>query len=462
MFSDHFTESELYQQLEAVQQPLGSLEILEVDDSGTALLKLGLAQERAFRAKTADELLDLSHTIQQDESQTDAKDTEDTAVIVARMQADLGRIEQLNHWTQTVDFKGLSSFSLKTNKLASILSGAITENGVTTSFESASEIVTRYYDSFKTGTVPSSYSFHYEPYQLTLLGMRSNTIFGNSKATCLKAALYSIRMHQTGAQRIGEIPGFNLDASACTHLTPLASGLIRACPAFKESSYFYSDSQTPEALLFFHSGYAFGGQRGESERYPRGKKDGPEDCSSWLSKITDINANFCTTLHQLGHYRAQLVMQGHLSPFGSEQGPEPLSDRLQTELAELQRICDPIKISDPQRDIRPGQLFAYRTYNLRQDPQKRGMGTSGHTGVVVGFGNRGRESGLLIFAYGRQMPDAEGFGLQIIPWVKEPENRTLMFFNPKNPDIKNAALRQMPNLAELEQLEERVMVRQML
>ena len=209
--------------------------------------------------------------------------------------------------------------------------------------------------------------------------------------------------------------GFDIDESATVHLTPVPKG-IETIEGFDRFTYHYSDERTPQALAFVHSGYAFGGSRGEEHLYPHGKPYVPQDCSSWLASLTGCASPF-TTWTQLVLHRKH---SGQSDPDATSQG-----------VLDFEAVCNTVNVSDPQRDIRPGQIMAYRSFDLSKDPEMKGPGNGGHTGLVLGFHSQGAESRVRVLSYNRSMPNQEGFGVQDMAYHTETgSNKRSMFFSP--------------------------------
>ena len=311
-------------------------------------------------------------------------------------------------------------FSLGSNKLEPILSDSITESGKTTTFESAPFIVENYLESLLGGDLPVGYDLDYAANQPALLyDTSAPTALGNSKGTCLKAALYTALLTSRREYTLADllrpqtpdwqaVGGFDINESATVHLTPVPKG-IEAIEGFDRFTYHYSDDRTPQALAFVHSGYAFGGSRGEEhlytkKLYPYSKPYAPQDCSSWLASLTGCASPF-TTWSQLVLHRKH---SGQSDPDASSQG-----------VLDFEAVCNTVNVSDPQRDIRPGQIMAYRSFDLSKDPEMTGPGNGGHTGLVLGFHSQGAESKVRVLSYNRSMPNQEGSGVQDIAYNTE-------------------------------------------
>ncbi|MBP9878365.1 MAG: hypothetical protein KBF71_08570 [Alphaproteobacteria bacterium] len=257
------------------------------------------------------------------------------------------------------------------------------------------------------GMAPSGYQIDRE--NTTLLGEES-TIWGNSKGTTLKTAFIEIAltMRDLALQastkdqvfsRIDDLECLNLHTSHLVHQVPIPKGI------YHQDSSFTSQIQSGFALTYTHSGYAYGGHRGESA-YPNGKVGGPEDCSSFISKLTGSSL-YTTTLDQ--QYLYQGTFERSFSPAIEWcQSPAGMS---------LGKVLKPLRIRDPQRDIKPGQIYTIRT-----------TAQATHTGLVLGFESNGKNSKVRILSYNRAEPKTEGFGHNLAAYETTPA-RKVMFFD---------------------------------
>lgn len=259
------------------------------------------------------------------------------------------------------------------------------------------------------GIEPSGYQINRS--ETTCLGNQS-TIWGNSKGTIFKTALIELALtmrdfalQESGKEktfsRLTDLEYLNLDTSHLAHQVPIPEALYRA-----ESS-FTSTTQSGFTLTYIHSGYAYGGHRGESA-YPNGKVGGPEDCSSFICKLTGTGP-YVTTLNQQHLY--QSVFEPSFKPaLDWSQSPAGVS---------LGNILKPMQIRDPQRDIKPGQVYTIRT---------TAPSVASHTGLVLGFESNGRNSKVRILNYNRAEPTIEGFGHNLAPYETTPVQK-IMFFD---------------------------------
>lgn len=396
--------------------------------SDNPLLQKALKQEQAFRARTEEELHDLLSSIWKLMSEQNPEQAKKAAL--ERLATDLELITSLNKAlesyqpkdTQPKDYKAgdetTCTYPLKFNKMALAIPGAQTL--ITQHFE----------DIFCKGTLPKGFAYRSKPSDITIIGENPYSIYGNSKGTFLKTAAFSVHLNCTGTGRLQDINLRKLGKSwihdsAMAHVTylPQKLDLIKIDPRFAKFTYFFSDDSIPQGLAYVHSGYTFGGQRDTSSCYQMGTKlYGPEDCSSWIAKLSGSPIQF-STIDQLYSYRLQT-----LKAFNVSLGIVP-ADYANTQTARvMEDLFEPVRIQDPQKDICPGQLYAHRSYDLTQDAPMQGPGSKGgHTGIVLDFISAGKESNLVVLAYARDMPKDEGFGIQQFPYA--PENRKVMLFS---------------------------------
>ncbi|MEI6806092.1 MAG: hypothetical protein WCK49_06250 [Myxococcaceae bacterium] len=165
----------------------------------------------------------------------------------------------------------------------------------------------------------------------------------------------------------------DLDTSALLHSTPLPLELNMN---LERLSFFYNQTQ----LSFVHGGYAFGGQRQDSYylRYgPFGKQFGPQDCSSWVSKLIGSTQAFST------------------------------SDFAEYKNFEIQKLVKPVRVNSLE-DIEPGMIWVTLRFN------------SGHVNIVVRVDLE--VGSILVIEYARDLPNYEGFGFRIVSWNERPRN----------------------------------------
>lgn len=334
-----------------------------------------------------------------------------------RLDQDIYYIQQLNQLLKSYPAsddvgEGLT-WSLKTNKMELVLSGARELIMDDEAFRALLE-----------GECPYMLN---NTFQFPVILADTDSIYGSSEATFLSAALLAINLSLLGENThledlpiqlslLDSIDTVWMDYSALSHITPIPAfvALENLGQDFKtEFSYYFSDPLMQDGLSLIHSGYAFGGQRGEV-RFDENKNWGPEDCSSWVSKVTNCDVDF-STIDQLFTYRIQ---------FPDNEKGLIYSDWLNSDRpTAMQTVYSPVYIENPLVDIHPGQIFAYRDFADANHLEDVGVG--GHTGVVLGVKENGN---VVVLCYGRDMPEYEGFGVREYNWQSD-ETREVMFFD---------------------------------
>lgn len=398
--------------------------------SDNPTLQHALKQEYAFRKRTEEELDELLKNIQKLMSEKDAQQVKKATL--EKLATDLELVTLLNNAvvsynskdTQPKDYsesdKNTCTYPLKFNKMALAIPGATT-------------LVSKHFkELFCIDSLPDGYVYRSQPREVTVIGKNPHSIYGDSKGTFLKTAALTVHLACTGTTRLQDIglkaKGASwIDETAMAHVTHLPNNLdlTKIDKRFEQFTYAFSDSVIQQGFSFVHSGYSYGGQRDTAYRYKEGTKlFGPEDCSSWISKLSGSPIQF-STIDQLYSYRLRI-----LKDFGITLGAVPDDYAATQTPTTMGELFDPVMVKDPQKDIRPGQIYAHRSYDLTADSTKQGPGTKGgHTGVVLDFISSGKESNVVILAYGRDMPNEEGFGIQQFPFAQE--NRQVMLFSVK-------------------------------
>lgn len=376
--------------------------------SDNKTLQEAFIQERNFRTRTKQELEALlAITKKLLEDQNFEKINKET---LAKLQQDLDLINILNTGLQPFPVGTEATWSLKSNKMQLAITGA-------------QSLMQKHFSDIAEGSLPEGYALSHLNADITMLG-DNPSIYGNSKGTFLKTAALTLYLSCIQKNTLADVKlssentGSWIDHTAMAHVTPLPVGLnLKSLDErFERFTYSFSDELTPNGFAFVHSGYAFGGHRNEP-RYPRGKPLGPEDCSSWVSKISGCPYPF-TTYDQLLQYRLRFNERGEMVPNWSSSALAKSMDE----------ICEPLVIRDPQTQIQAGQLYCHRTF-AKTDRDLTSTGIGGHTGMVLGFNSQGRDSKVVILAYGREMPHIEGFGVQQFPYEPVPPSRKIMLFS---------------------------------
>lgn len=214
--------------------------------------------------------------------------------------------------------------------------------------------------------------FDYETTYIPIQG--SINFWGNNDATIFSNALIGMRLALHPQESIQQYMH-----TAIAHVIPatLPEG-------YATSRYAYNhDGKTGFGVV--HGGYAFGGQRLENVFAP--KKFGPEDCSSWVAKLTK-SATEWSTQDLLCAYR-KLTDNG-IVPAGWDSSV----------LGQEYRTTYETTVKP--ENIQPGDIYLSRSFNTAFGDPDTNLGSGGHTGVVVNAdpNNPGR---VLIFGFNRDM-----------------------------------------------------------
>ncbi len=360
------------------------------------LMKKTLDREWNIRKRTAEETTQIlektSEYLEKDSDAVDLDPEQFQINILQQADVDLELIGRLNTVLKEYTSGGAKSceFQLKYNKIEETLKGA--------KIFLKDHFISLFYDQI----IPEGYAFKTSQSEIPHLGVNPNTIYGSSKATFLKGAIFETlnvlgkdvsTMGLMGQDRTGKW----MDNTALAHWVPLPEDLdlFKLDKDFQKFTFLYNGRK---AIWFPHSGYTFGGDN-------RAKRCGekpyaPEDCSSELEILCGLKQAF-TTVDQLYHYRTELK-KGFVDP-----------NWFKREAAKLmEQKFETVQISDPQKNIREGQIFAFRRFNLSNDPKKENtVGSSGHTGVILGFKSDAAKSKVVIYNDARDMPNIEGRGI---------------------------------------------------
>lgn len=402
------------------------------------LVKKAFEQEWLFRDATQKELLQLKKKLNKSIKKSQLTPLKAKALLLKKLKKDRDLIIALN--VKLKDFPASenaetdpnkATYALKLNKMLEILKDSI-------------EFINNHFyvftKSIKTNQELADYRIKTAKKDITVLANDGSTIYGTSKGSIYKTVLINAELIYSGKDFLSEI---KLDASwlnqiiaflkKClgiankewidktpnAQITPLPGNLdphsvkIKGFD-FTQCSYYYTDTKTQKGLVYTHSGYAFGAYRNDIRYpYPPGKPFGPEDCSSWIGKLT-LGVDELSTVDLWNRWKYQ--REGYTVPSGWESTPQAQS--LITGLM-------PVEITDPITDVVPGLVWASRSFDTTIDPGKKGEGTGGHTVLTVtGVDNKCEVKGM---GYNREMPMMEGFGLYSFPILPE-ANKQIMFF----------------------------------
>lgn len=379
--------------------------LIKLDFEKSNTVKNAFHRELSFREATKKELHNLISQIKELCSKQDHTDLEKFhKQLLEKFDIDLKLVEALNKELKT---RNDVSIPVRDNKLA-IKHGVI---------EGAKKFVEKHFYDICAGKLDEDYNF-----DSNIVSVLGNTkgAKGNSKETYLKAVLIPIYLHFS-KQSIPQMQGGKwIDETpiASVHALPKDIDLSKVgvetqggkFTSFEECSYFFKDERTPKGLFVPHSGYEFGAGHGKDPRNPNGKRLSSLDCSSGVSNCLGYK-QAVSTLDQFYYYQLKTKKLEATAPWVNTN--------------QCQMMQDSSAVTNPA-DVKPGDIYSYRKYNLTNNPQMNGDGTGGHTAIVV---QEVRPDGKFwTIGWNRDMPRLEGVGLQE--------------FNCKIPGIKPSFFRQ--------------------
>lgn len=404
--------------------------ITEALNSKHPLVNQVMDDERNFRQKTATEVEKLDLLIRKmisTKTEEEIKLLQKT--ILERMNVDLELAKKLNiklkPYAPTINpnpSKEECTYPLKFNKLEPILEGAI-------------QFLPEYFKKLEAESdMPTGYQYKTSAIEVTYLGPNKDKIYGDSKGTFLKAALLETYLTLGGKLedlKSSDQKGEWIDGTAIAHVAhisnTLKSELFILDKRFQDFTFFLNDT-----LLFVHSGYTFGGDRSINGKgtIRQNKSFPPKDCSSFIEGLLPKPFTM-TTADQLLLNRKKLNITDNIR-----------NEWLETTFIDMDNTFDVVSHwqQDPQKYIKPGQIYAHRNFNLQTDPKMEKMGSGGHTGAIIGFKSDQENSQIVIANYNRDMPKEEGYGVSKIPLFPAPTNKTMMIFSVKGQNVGNAKL----------------------
>ncbi len=408
-------------------------------NSSHQLVQRGLAEELQFRKRTESEIHELLLKTQCGVTEKNSADIQRKTL--EQVNLDLELAEKLKttltvlSYTPTINPDPAlqqCTYPFRYNQLVPILEG--TKAFLESNFTSL----------FRDQEIPNGYRFDTLPNEVTRMGPNERVIYGSSKNTFLKTALLETFL-ATDASRTtprldlmgSTLTGSWIDGTAMAHVAPVPDmlNLEALDPRFAKFTFSYHDDETPNGLLFPHSGYTFGGDRviNNKTRIRKNKAFAPEDCSSWLEKICGGSHPFTfTTGDQLYFTRKEMGMHDKVPPEWLQSDTPPKMEATFEMVPHWQQ--------DPQKYVKPGQIYCHRRFNLQNDPKMEAGGVGGHTALVLGFKSDRENSQIVTLGYNRDMPAMEGFGVQEFPLFPSAADKTLMLFSVKGQKVSNATL----------------------
>ena len=382
-------------------------------------MEKAIQQEWVYRDATQQELLKFKQELRpilHDLSPSELIKLEKT--VFNKLKTDKELIISLNKALEAYPAGTDATWSLKTNKMLEILDGTI--SFVDLNFDS-------FIASIKGNSELANYHIKTCEKDITIIANTGASIYGTSKASFLKTALINIYLICKGKNFLSEIDINNndkehwIDQTPNAHVTPLPDHLnpkdIKVNNLdFTQCTYFFNDAKTSKGLAFIHSGYAFGGYRNEP-RYPYqppkllGKLNGPEDCSSFIGKLT-LETDQISTADLWKCYQSKQK--------GYPKDPDWEKSVIGQRLIKNYSVIAPDK-------IQAGDIWAMRSFDIQKDPEMKGFGKGGHTVLVVDHPNKVKKE-VMTLGFNRDMPRNEGFGEQKFPMCSKPSEGKRIFF----------------------------------
>lgn len=243
------------------------------------------------------------------------------------------------------------------------------------------------------GELPANYDNQLT--QGSLPKLSAGEFWGSSQSTFLTSAASIVNMYLTDTDKLSlEAINGSYSAYSVPYPKDLDLGI--------DSRYVY-EINGQSHLAFYHSGYLFGGDRPGPNALGK-----PQDCSSFLEKITDVQTLYpgatATT--------ADLVcIQRHHTKVGFI--PEQW---LKTQSGNLINLYSLTTTSEAVGDIWVKRGF-------RESPDTN-LGNSGHTAIVI---DAKLDGTVTTVGVNRDMPAMEGYGTQVFSSTGSGPNELIFF-----------------------------------
>lgn len=315
------------------------------------IISQAVDEEAQFRQATQQELSQVSQQLKSSTVDSNWLKTQ----VEQQINLDIKTLKQVS---SKITSHPTATWSFKTNKLLLIL-------------EHTKSYFKQYASQILSGDIPSELKNYWDKPRWMSLTNIDDLAFKASWVLALR------KLNQT----------INPEQSAILHSTPMPADL-------EQSLQNLSFAQDRE-LTFIHGGYAFGGQR-QDNRYLQygsfGKTFGPQDCSSWMSKLIGAQTAYSTV------------------DFADYKNPK------------LQRLVTPKTVSSIH-DLTPGMIWVTRN------------GNAGHLNLVTGVDIS--QNRVTVIEYARNLPEYEGFGYRNVSFSPRPSTTKDYWFLPNNPQTRS-------------------------
>ena len=222
-------------------------------------------------------------------------------------------------------------------------------------------------------------------------------IFSTGRGNALKCLLlrtWGIQHKTTSLSQMSELFDASwLDTTPFVHMALLPDHFDHSI--LQSTPYYFSNTETPKALLNINNGFAFGGNRGEVKN--------AHDCSSLVALYTKSSAPF-STVHQAQYFQEMHGFQ--FEKFGNaivKKWEDKKIKLLHDPYMQcLRNRLSPLPLHPDPKTLKPGLVHAERKYDeIEKKPEIALEGKSGHTGFFIGTLGRllkQRRSPLLLLA----------------------------------------------------------------
>ncbi len=363
--------------------------LIQAQNSQHPLVQKALNQECIWRTQSDYEIQNLLHIIQQ--LSCDYNFTTVQQEILKKIEKDTVLAQEFTKQIHTYNGNEKIQIPVKSHKIIEILDGTY-------------KLIQQYGHELFNGIIPQEYTYNnlYPP-----ILNDTNNAFGTSKATFVKTALlYYVCAFKKCKNFSLLFPQQWYDSSSLVMLYTVPHS-IALDPTW---SFFISDGLTPHGILIPHNGYAYGGHRAEP-RYPQGQLYGTQDCSSWISKLLELDT-YITTRDLLYAYR----MQTH----EYEYVPDTWKTSPQAKTLQKHLTAYPITSA---KDIKEGMIFCSCTFSDK-DTLHTGIPIAGHVTIII---HPEYKNKIITLGYNRDMPHKEGFGLEFFNQTPDKKQKYMFF-----------------------------------
>ena len=360
------------------------------------LLNIAKNEEKKRREVTVEEVLSLFKILQKMlKNINTASFLQIKKHTLNNIREDIIKTAELNQLIKNkADISQNATYPLKTNKNIEGLFGA-------------EFIIKTYFDILTTNDI-----WQYFPIVLeseTILNCDEDSdIKGNSRLNFLQIAFVSILYVILNNDKIALLNLFYEESIYDINSSPNLQGTALLKEVMTNLSfdidqwmYFYQDKKSPSfgELLYFHIGYAFGGSAGDL-RY-KSKEFRAEDCFTSIIRWLSAEENF--TVKELQEISTLDVEKYYDACYS---GKKTVYSHLLTKMFE--------PIGNTLSNVKEGDIFAYRTYDILNSPfksdYKYSLNEKGHIGVVTEVN---KLTGFFqTLSYSRDIPKKEGFGFE--------------------------------------------------